>query len=43
MVDYLADALAWALAEGRVLLLDYQSPWTRYELLICCTLVYVIA
>uniref|UniRef100_A0A383VK11 Uncharacterized protein n=1 Tax=Tetradesmus obliquus TaxID=3088 RepID=A0A383VK11_TETOB len=29
MVDYLADALAWAMAEGRVLLLDYQSPWTR--------------
>ncbi|WIA43713.1 hypothetical protein OEZ86_010141 [Tetradesmus obliquus] len=29
MVDYLADALAWAMAEGRVLLLDYESPWTR--------------
>ncbi|WIA15626.1 hypothetical protein OEZ85_002253 [Tetradesmus obliquus] len=29
MVDYLADALAWAMTEGRVLLLDYQSPWTR--------------
>jgi hypothetical protein len=29
MVDYLADAMAWALAEARVLLLDYQSPWTR--------------
>jgi hypothetical protein len=35
MVDYLADAMAWAMAEGRVLLLDYQSPWTRYLSLIC--------
>jgi hypothetical protein len=34
MVDYLADAIAWALAEGRVLLLDYQSPWTRYVMVL---------
>lgn len=37
MVDYLADALGFAMAEGRVLLLDYQSPWTRWctHVLVC--------
>jgi hypothetical protein len=29
LLDYLADALAWAWAEERVLLLDYPSHWTR--------------
>lgn len=33
LMDYLADALAWAISEDRVLLLDYPSSWTRYELL----------
>jgi hypothetical protein len=31
LIDYLADALAWAMTEDTVLLLDYQSPWTRYD------------
>lgn len=29
LLDYLSDALAWAWAEERVLLLDYPSSWTR--------------
>lgn len=29
LLDYLSDALAWAWAEERVLLIDYPSSWTR--------------
>ena len=29
-VDMLADALAWAMAEDRVLLIDYPTSWTKY-------------
>lgn len=28
-VDMIADALAWAMAEDRVLLIDYPTAWTR--------------
>jgi hypothetical protein len=38
-VDMLADALAWAMAEDRVLLIDYPTSWTKYvswQLLMQC-------